>query len=129
MQPALASTPSRSPLQEISNVNRAGVVTTPTQKLSKNKQVSPISKYLEVPNASKIKLSAQTCAITGARVLTSAECLARIREKELKKQEEEKEKENKRKIREEKKKQCEEEKLKKAKEKRKKITREDQESC
>lgn len=81
-------------------------------------------KYLNIPKA-KLSVApsvapSKTRAITGARVLTSSECLALIREKELKKKQQEEEKENRKKIREEKKKQREEDKLKKAEEKRKK---------
>ena len=42
-----------------------------------------LSKYLSTPTITKPKSS--TCAITTARVLTSAECLNIIREKETKK--------------------------------------------
>ena len=52
--------------------------------------------------------------MSGARVLTSAECLAIIKEKENKKKQQEEERENRKRLREEKKKQREEEKQKKA---------------
>ena len=87
----------------------------------KKQKVSPLTKYLQLPKTIvKVKESAATCntrAITGARVLTSAECLAVIKEKERKKRELEQEKENRKKVREEKRKQREEENLKKAEQK------------
>ena len=58
--------------------------------------------------------------MTGARVLTSSECLAIIREKELQKKKMEEEKEERKRVREEKKKKREEEKQKKAEERAKK---------
>ena len=78
---------------------------------------SPVDKHLQLPTAPKKKgtvASSSTRAMTGARVLTSAECLAIIKEKEQKKKQQEEEKENRKRLREDKKKQQEEEKQKKA---------------
>ena len=60
-------------------------VTTPkyTENLS-SKKVSPMSKYLTLPNLQVKKPSGKFHTSTGARVLTSAECLAIIREKKEK---------------------------------------------
>ena len=92
----------------------------PNTPQSGRKEVSPVSKYLTTPTASsKPSAPSQSRAITGARVLTSDQCLALIQEKELKKKKQEEEKENRKKIREEKRKQKEEEKQKKAEEKAK----------
>jgi len=52
----------------------------PAEYLS-SKKVSPISKYLTLPNSQVKKSSGKFC---GARVLNSAECLAFIGEKEEK---------------------------------------------
>lgn len=82
--------------------------------------MSPIDKYLTIPKNPRTKSSAASRAVTGARVLTSAECFAIIKEKEQKKRRDEEEKANRKKIREEKKKQREDEKAKKADEKAKK---------
>ena len=112
----------RSPLQPISNAALQQLNTTPSRKEFERQQVSPIDKYLTIPKT-KAKLPtapSQTRAITGARVLTSAECLSVIREKELKKKQQEEEKENRKKIREEKKQQREEEKKQKAEERKRK---------
>ena len=100
----------------------SGVSTTPSRLPDMKKQkVSPLTKYLQLSKTIvKVKESAASCntrAITGARVLTSAECLAIIKEKERKKRELEQEKENWKKVREEKRKQREEENLKKAEQK------------
>ena len=109
-----------SPLQAIPNgATPEQLASTPSRKAFERKQVSPIDKFLKLPTNPRLKPS-QFHAVTGARVLTSADCLAVIREKELKKQQEEQDKENRRKVREEKKKQREEEKLKKAQEKKRK---------
>lgn len=94
-------------------------VETPSRTLKCQKNVSPIDKYLHLPVQSVVRkkrtaASSHTRAMTGARVLTSAECLAIIKEKELKKKNQEEEKENRKKQREEKKRQQEEEKKKKA---------------
>ena len=51
-------------------------------------KVSPLTKYLQLPDASKTKppvASSKNRGITGARVLTSVECLAIIKDKEMKK--------------------------------------------
>ena len=80
---------------------------------AKMKKVSPVAKYLQMPTISKTKTPpalSKNRAVTGARVLTSAQCLQIIKEKEMKKQLEEEEKEKQRKEREAKKKQREEEK-------------------
>ena len=85
-------------------------------------KVSPLTKYLQLPNTSKTKppvASSKNRAITGARVLTSAECLAIIKDKEMKKKLEQEEKERKKKEREEKKKQKQEDIAKKAEERAK----------
>ena len=92
---------------------RSAVVPDPSQ------EVSPMMKYLQIPTAVQVKpsaASAKTRAVTGARVLTSATCLAIIKEKEMKKQREMEEKEERKKRREEKKRQREDEKRKKAEE-------------
>ena len=73
---------------------------------AKMKKVSPVVKYLQMPTISKTKTPpalSKNRAVTGARVLTSAQCLQFIKEKEMKKQLEE-EKEKRRKEREAKKK-------------------------
>ena len=90
---------------------------------AKMKKVSPVAKYLQMPTISKTKTPpalSKNCAVTGARVLTSAQCLQIIKEKEMKKQLEEEEKEKRRKEREAKKKQREEEKQRKAEERERK---------
>ena len=83
---------------------------------------TPLQKYLHLPTTAKTKktpvASSETRAITGARVLTSAECLAIIKEKEMKKKQEKEEKEKRKRQREEKKRQREEEKRKREEEKR-----------
>ena len=82
-------------------------------------RISPIDKYLRMgtPGRSKPSVrSSSTRAITGARVLTSSECLAIIKGKEMKKKLEQEEKE-KRKIEREEKKKKQEEKQKKSFEK------------
>ena len=82
--------------------------------------MSPMMKYLQLPSSgtkNKQPLKKSTRAMTGARVLTSAECLAIIKEKELKKKQQEEEKENRKRMREEKKKQREEEKKRKQEQK------------
>ena len=88
---------------------------TPTTGRLSAKKVSPVTKHLTLPTPgpSVKKKPAPTRAITGARVLTSAECLAIIKEKEEKKKKEEEEKEERKRIREEKKQQREIEKQKK----------------
>ena len=75
-----------------------------------------LSKYLSTPTITKPKSS--TCAITTARVLTSAECLDIIREKETKKKAA---KQQRKREREEKKKKAEEEKQRKAEERKRKL--------
>ena len=112
----------RRPLQLISNIQE-GICTTPTSSLNEpQKKVSPIAQYLQVPTNTRTKPSASssTHAVTGARVLTSGECLALIREKEQQKKRDKEAKANRKKIREEKKIQREEEKLRKAEERAKK---------
>ena len=83
---------------------------------------TPLQKYLHLPTTAKTKktpvASSETRAITGARVLTSAECLAIIKEKEMKKKQENEEKEKRKRQREEKKRQREEEKRQREEEKR-----------
>ena len=76
-----------------------------------------MDKFLQLPTAPKKKgpvAPSSTRAMSGARVLTSAEYLAIIKEKENKKKQQEEEKENRKRLREEKKTQREEEKQKKA---------------
>ena len=66
-------------------------------------KVSPVTKYLTIPTAvpkEKPPSSASSRAMTGARVLTSAECLAIIKEKEERKRKQEEEKEERKRIRE-----------------------------
>jgi len=78
-----------------------------------------LSKYLNTPTITKPKPS--TRAITTARVLTSAECLDIIREKEMKRKAEEEAKQQRKREREEKKKKAEEEKQRKIEERKKKL--------
>ena len=65
-----------------------GVSATPSRTTGGSEQpknLNPVDKYLKLPTAPKKKESAassSTRAMTGARVLTSAECLAIIKEKE-----------------------------------------------
>ena len=62
---------------------------------------TPLQKYLHWPSTVKTKktptASCETHATTGARVLTNAECLAIIKEKEMKKKEERRRRKGKRK--------------------------------
>ena len=102
-----------------------------------SQQSSPLEKFLHLPVSSTLTpvtkpaaptpstpcrptssgASSKTRAITSARVLTSAECLAIIKEKEMKKKLEAEEKEQRKREREEKKKQREVERKKKEEEK------------
>ena len=69
-----------------------GVSATPSRTIGGNEQqktLSPVDKYLKLPTAPKKKepaASSSTRAMTGARVLTIAECLAIIKEKETEKE-------------------------------------------
>ena len=71
---------------------------TPSSQIGGSEQqtsASPEDKYLQLPTAPKKKgpvASSSTCAMTGARVLTSAECLEITKEKEQKKKQQEEEK-------------------------------------
>lgn len=97
-------------------------VSHPTGTPTSSKKVSPVAKYLQVPEPVSKRRAASTSAtraITGARVLTSGECFAIIKEKERKKKQLEEEKEERKRLREEKKKQREEEKHQKEEEKAK----------
>ncbi len=91
----------------------SSVVSTPSRSNSQasEKKVSPVAKYLHIPTAVKSKTpvaSTKTRAVTAARVLTSSQCLAIIKEKAAKKKLEDEEKEKRKKEREAKKKQREE---------------------
>lgn len=83
--------------------------TTPSQcNSSMSTEVSPLDKYLTLPDATpksrtKTPEASKMRAMTGARVLTSAECFAIIKEQEQKKKQQEEEKIRKKKEREEKK--------------------------
>ena len=63
-----------------------------------SQEVSPMMKYLQIPTAVQVKpsaASAKTRAVTGARVPTSATCLAITNEKKMKKEQEMEEEERK----------------------------------
>ena len=113
-EPVTASTSPSVPDLTVSQ-SAPSVMATPSRETEVSKwNVSPIDKYLQLPTAVKTRqhaASSSTRAMTGARVLTSAECLAIIKEKEMKKKQQEEDKENRKKLREEKK-QREEEKKK-----------------
>ena len=101
-------------------INYPLALATPSRQTDGSEQKSsksPVDKFLILPTTTKKKGSvatSSTCAMSGARVLTSAECLAIIQEKERKKKQQEEEKENRKRLREEKKKQREKEKQKNA---------------
>ena len=79
--------------------------TTPSTAGTSNKPVS-LGEILEITFCEKKPAEhAKSCAVTGARVLKSAECLAIIKEKEEKRRKEQDDKEERKKIREENKKQ------------------------
>lgn len=93
---------------------------------STSTKVSPLAKYLTLPDAtpkSRMKTPDATKmrAMTGARVLTSVECFAIIKEQEQKKKQQEEEKMRRKKEREVKRQQKLEEKQRKAEEKAKRV--------
>ena len=68
---------------------------------SRSSGESSVVKYLQLPSCSKRQtVTKSTRAMTGARVLTSAQCIAILKEKELKKKQQEEEKEKRKQIRE-----------------------------
>ncbi len=101
--------------------------TTPSQGNSfTTTKVSPLAKYLTLPDATpksrtRTPETTKIRAMTGARVLTSTECFAIIKEQEQKKKQKEEEKIRRKKEREEKKQQRLEEQQKKTEQKAKRV--------
>ena len=116
------STPSLLPSTTLTKTSSSkDINTTPSR-------IKYLDKYLELPTSKRKTLhpasaSSKMRAITGARVLTSSECLSIIKEREAQKKKEEEEKERRRREREEKKTQKAEEKKKKEEEKKRKEER------
>ena len=77
---------SNSPEAEVHAQPSTSVTTPKSAKNLSSKKVSPIPKYLTLPNLQVKKFSGKFHASTGARILTSAKCLAIIREKEEEKE-------------------------------------------
>ena len=75
---------SNSPEAEVHAQPSTSVTTPKSAENLSSKKISPISKDLTLPNLQVKKSTGKFCASTGASVLTSAKCLAIIREKEEK---------------------------------------------
>ena len=118
--PLPCQTPASAPsLPKVTSHAPVSVGTTlSSSNTSTSSKVSPLAQYLTLPDATpksrtKEPEATKMRAITGARVLTSVECFAIIKEQEEKKKKQEEEKARKKKEREEKRKQKLEEKQKK----------------